>query len=86
MTIQKWVTQREAADYLRLSERTLIRLRRTQALTAGTCWRRKIPTNTNSHVIYALRACEEALSAATYNATYLEQDTLGSRLMEKAIA
>ena len=86
MTIQKWVTQREAADYLRLSERTLIRLRRTQALTAGTCWRRKIPTNANSHVIYDLAACEEALSAATYNAAYLEQDTLGSRLMETAIA
>jgi hypothetical protein len=49
-------------------------------------WGRKIPTNANSHVIYDLAACEEALSTATCNAAYLEQDALGSRLMETAIA
>jgi hypothetical protein len=52
MTTTKWVTQREAADHLCLSERTLIRLRREGLLAAGECWHRKIPTNANSHVLY----------------------------------
>jgi hypothetical protein len=65
MTTTKWVTQREAADHLRLSERTLIRLRRDGLLAAGECWHRKIPTNANSHVLYHLENCQKALSSGT---------------------
>ena len=85
MTTTKWVTQREAADHLRLSERTLIRLRRDGLLAAGECWHRKITTNANSHVLYHLAACEDALCVAT-RAAYLEQDQLGHRAMEVAFA
>ena len=77
----KWVTQKEAADYFRLSERSLIRLRRSGTLPPGRCWVRKIPTNLNSHVIYDVVACEYALSAAT-TAAALEQDHLVDRMLE----
>ena len=85
MTTTRLVTQREAAECLCLSERTLIRLRTNGLLAAGTCWYRKIPTNTNSHVVYDVMACRDALSAAT-RAAYLEQDQLGHRAMEVVIA
>jgi hypothetical protein len=42
---------------------------------------RKIPRNTNSHVIYDLAACESALSEATIAAS-IEQDTLGNHWLE----
>ena len=77
----KWVTQREAADYFRLSERSLIRLRRDGTLLPGRCWVRKVPANLNSHIIYDIEACEYALSAATAAAA-LEQDCLGDLDLE----
>ena len=85
MITSKWVTQSEAADHLRLSQRTLIRLRQDGLLTAGECWHRKIPTNANSHVLYHLAACEDALCVAT-RAAYLEQVQLGHRTMEVVTA
>jgi hypothetical protein len=60
-----FVTQKELADHLRLSQRTLIRLRRDGLLAAGECWHRKIPTNPNSHVLYHLQNCQKALSSET---------------------
>jgi hypothetical protein len=60
-----FVTQKELADHLRLSERTLIRLRQDGILAAGECWHRKIPTNRHSHVVYHLENCQKALSSGT---------------------
>jgi hypothetical protein len=60
-----FVTQKELADHLRLSQRTLIRLRQDGLLTAGECWHRKIPTNRHSHVVYHLENCQKALSSGT---------------------
>jgi len=77
-----WLPQRSAADRLCLSERTLIRLRKSGVLTPGTCWRRKVPSNPNSHVVYDLSACEFALAAATH-AALIEQDQLGTRELEQ---
>jgi hypothetical protein len=85
MQQSKWVTQRDAASHFCLSERSLIRLRKDGVLAPGSCWVRKIPRNTNSHVIYDLAACESALSEATIAAS-IEQDTLGKcRLDERKI-
>ena len=52
----KWATQRDAAAALKMSERSLQRLRNDGHLPAGQCWIRKIPANLNSHVIYDLAA------------------------------
>ena len=60
-----FVTQKELADHLRLSERTLVRLRQDGTFAAGSCWHRKIPTNPNSHVLYHLENCQKALSSET---------------------
>lgn len=81
MNPSAWVTQREAAAALRISERSLQRLRGAGLLSPGQCWIRKIPANLNSHVLYHLPACEHQLSAATI-AAQLEQDSLGHRALE----
>ena len=57
----KYVPQRIAAEYFSVSERTLLTMRQKGMLIEGTCWRRKIPQNTNSHVLYNLENCEEVL-------------------------
>lgn len=67
------VTQKEASTELRISERTLVRLRRDGTLPAGECWIRKVPSNPNSHVLYDLQMCSDVLSGAT-RALYMEQD------------
>lgn len=77
----RWATQREAALALKISERTLQRLRKAGLLPTGTCWVRKVPSNMNSHVVYDLSACEHQLSAATI-AAQLEQDSLGHKTLE----
>ena len=56
------MTQREASDWLGISERTLYKMRINGLLIQGTCWRRKIPQNPNSHILYNLPACEEVLN------------------------
>jgi len=81
MNTQKWATQREAAAALKMSERSLQRLRKHGHLPAGKCWIRKIPANLNSHVLFDLAACEYHLSAATI-AAQMEQDGLGHRALE----
>ncbi len=60
--VKKYVTQREAADWLGRSERTLYKMRISGLLIQGTCWIRKIPQNPNSHILYNLPACEEVLN------------------------
>ncbi len=79
----QYVTSREAEDVLRLSSRSLLRLRSEGILRVGVCWIRKFPTNPNSAVLYDLSACQHALSAATI-AAQVEQDRLGQRELELA--
>jgi len=75
MPFPRWATQHDAADFLSMSERSLQRLRSDGTLTAGKCWRRKIPHNKNSHVLYNLEACEAVLSG-TAKAQQMEVDHL----------
>ena len=58
----KYVPQKMAAEYFSVSERTLLTMRQTGMLIEGTCWRRKIPQNPNSHVLYHIDNCEEDLN------------------------
>ena len=58
----KWVSQKTASGYFGISERTLLTMRHQKVLTEGDCWRRKIPTNPNSHVLYNLENCEQRLT------------------------
>ena len=60
--LKKWVSQKEAANWLSRSERTLLNMRQAGMLVEGTCWIRKIPQNPNSHVLYNLENCEEVLN------------------------
>jgi predicted site-specific integrase-resolvase len=53
-----WVPQRAAADYLGVSERTLLRWRKAGYLSLGDHYVRKFPTP-NSPVVYCLSRCEE---------------------------
>ena len=62
-TLEQWATQREAADYLRISERTLQRWRAIGLLKVGQHYRRKFP-NANSPLLYALEKCDHAMSEA----------------------
>ena len=72
---KKYVSQREAADWLGRSERTLLTMRQAGLLIEGICWIRKIPQNPNSHVLYNLQACEEVLSGLA-KARSMETDLL----------
>ena len=60
--VKKWYSQKETAEYFSISERTALTMRQTGMLIEGTCWRRKIPQNPNSHVLYHLKNCEEVLN------------------------
>ena len=71
----KYVPQKIAAEYFSVSERTLLKMRQTGMLIEGSCWRRKIPQNPNSHVLYNLDACEEVL-IGLQRARSMEQDLL----------
>ena len=82
MNHPKWVSQRDAAFSLSTSDRTLARMRADGLLPVGHCWRRKIPTNKNSHCLYDIEACIEVLSGQA-KAAELEQDLLSqSRVKE----
>ena len=84
MNHPKWVSQRDAAFALSTSERTLARMRADGLLPVGQCWRRKIPTNKNSHCLYDIEACIDVLSGQA-KAAELEQDLLSqSRVQELA--
>ena len=71
----KYVPQRMAAEYFSVSERTLLTMRQKGMLIEGTCWRRKIPQNPNSHVLYNLENCEEVLNGL-HRARAMEHDLL----------
>ena len=62
-TISLWVPQREAADQLGISERTLLRWRTAGLLKPAEHYRRKFPA-ANSPLLYHLERCEQAMSAA----------------------
>ena len=74
-TTKEWVKTREAEEILCLSVRSLLRLRKNKTLVPGQCWRRTIPGNINSHIIYNIPACLEILSGVTA-AVEMEQDQL----------
>ena len=60
-TIQKkWVSTKEIADYLEVSEKTLQRWRNTELLKLGIHWRRKFPT-TKRYLLYNLKLVERVL-------------------------
>lgn len=73
----EWVKTREAEVILCLSERSLFRLRKKKTLVPGRCWRRTIPDNINSNVIYNIPACLEVLSGVAA-ASEMEQDQLST--------
>ncbi len=73
----EWVKTREAEEILCLSERSLFRLRKNKTLAPGKCWRRTIPDNINSNVIYNIPACLEVLSGVAA-ASEMEQDRLSN--------
>ena len=73
----KLVNQRQAADYLNVSEKTIQRWRNNQILKAGIHYRRKTPALANSPYLYDLEKCEEKLNAI---------DKLDVRRMELAMA
>ena len=75
MAARKMVTQKVASDWLGISERTLLTMRNKGLLIEGTCWRRKIPQNPNSHVLYHLENCEEVLNGLQ-RARTMEPDLL----------
>lgn len=58
-----WVPQRQAADQLGISERTLHRWRAAGLLKMGTDYRRKFPA-VNSPLLYQLERCEKAMNEA----------------------
>ena len=65
MTIQPmtWAVQRQTADRLGISERTLHRWRHAGLLKVGQHYRRKFPSP-NSPLLYHLERCEQAMAAA----------------------
>ena len=74
-TTKEWAKTREAEVLLGISERSLLRLRKNKVLTPGHCWRRTIPNNVNSNVIYNIPACLEVLNGIAA-ANEVEQDLL----------
>ena len=55
-----WATSRAAAEYLQVSERTLLRWRDAGHLKLGVHFRRKFPAS-NSPLLYRLDRCEQAM-------------------------
>tara|TARA_B100000579_G_scaffold125644_1_gene101308 strand:- start:311 stop:544 length:234 start_codon:yes stop_codon:yes gene_type:complete len=68
----KWLTARETAAYLRVSERQLLRWRQAELFEAGIHYRRKFPS-ANSALLYQIVLCEKTMcDAATRDARTLE--------------
>ena len=59
----KWLTARETAAYLRVSERQLLRWRQAEIFQAGVHYRRKFPS-ANSALLYQIALCEKAMCDA----------------------
>ena len=81
---KKYVTHREAADWLGRSEKTLYKMRLNGLLIYGTCWIRKIPQNPNSHILYDLNACEEVLNGLAK--AYMKEQADSTKNIEVASA
>ena len=60
---KKWVSTKEIASYLEVSEKTLQRWRNTGFLKLGIHYRRKIPT-TNRYIIYNSELIDSLLKTA----------------------
>ena len=72
MMKSKWLTARETAAYLRVSERQLLRWRQAEIFEAGIHYRRKFPS-ANSALLYQIVLCEKAMcDAATRDVRTLE--------------
>ncbi len=72
MMKSSWLTARETAAYLRVSERQLLRWRKARILEAGVHYRRKFPS-ANSALLYQINLCEKAMcDAATRDVITLE--------------
>ena len=68
----KWLTARETAAYLRVSERQLLRWRQSEVFEAGIHYRRKFPS-AKSALLYQIVLCEKAMcDAATRDVRTLE--------------
>lgn len=68
-----WFSQPEAAAKLRVSERTLIRMRSSKFLRPGKHWRRALPSS-RSRVLYDVVECEkEIIKANKREGALLEQ-------------
>ena len=67
-----WLTARETAAFLRVSERQLLRWRQAGIFEAGVHYRRKFPS-ANSALLYQIKLCEKAMcDAAARNFRTLE--------------
>jgi predicted site-specific integrase-resolvase len=62
-TTTQWAPARAAADYLQVSERTLLRWRAAGLLKVGVHYRRKFVA-ANSPLLYHLELCEKAMNNA----------------------
>jgi len=62
-TTTQWAPARAAADYLQVSERTLLRWRSSGLLKIGVHYRRKFPAP-NSPLLYQVELCEKAMNDA----------------------
>lgn len=62
MSESPWVSQRKAADFLGMSERTLQRYRQAGVLQPGEHYRRKF-MNSRSALLYNLPATDAAITA-----------------------
>ena len=60
----RWLTARETAAYLRVSERQLLRWRQAEIFQAGVHYRRKFPS-ANSALLYQIVLCEKAMCDAS---------------------
>ena len=72
MIESEWLTARETAAFLRVSERQLLRWRQAGIFEAGVHFRRKFPS-ANSALLYQIKLCEKAMvDAATRDVRTLE--------------
>ena len=58
-----WLTARETAAFLRVSERQLLRWRQAGIFEAGVHYRRKFPS-ANSALLYQIKLCEKTMCDA----------------------
>ena len=64
MIESEWLTARETAAFLRVSERQLLRWRQAGIFEAGVHFRRKFPS-ANSALLYQIKLCEKAMCDAS---------------------